>query len=290
MLALALATLAGCAEAAGEGELDAAVADAAPGVDADPGAPDADPGPADAALADAAIADAAPGSPDARPTDASVADASVADARPPDASPPDAAPLVLHWEFQDGVAPTAAYAGTTDTQLFQNQPTTNFGAADSINVDGDEPWLSNKDVRGLVRWDVSAIPRTARVDSARVFLTVTNGGGATFTVRAMSTPWREREATWNERSAGVVWATAGGSGAADRAAATLATFAVPDPAVLAIELNAAGVAAVQAWIANPDANHGVMLSSDTGSLDGMDFHARDALGASNRPRLVVDLE
>jgi hypothetical protein len=278
MLALALAALAGCAEAAGDGEVDAA-ADAPSPSDADPGAPDADPGQPDAAPADAA-ADAAPGSPDA----------AVADARPPDASPPDAAPLVLHWEFQDGVAPTAAYAGTTDTQLFQNQPTTNFGAADSINVDGDEPWLSNKDVRGVVRWDTSAIPRTARVDSARIFLTVTNGGGATFTVRAMSTPWREREATWNERSAGVVWATAGGSGGADRAAASLATFAVPEPALVAIELNAAGVAAVQAWIANPDANHGVMFSSDTGAIDGMDFQARDAVGATGRPRLVVDLE
>jgi hypothetical protein len=287
MLALALAALAGCASAAGEGEVDAAAADAPSELDADPGAPDADPGVADAAEADATQADAAPASPDARPP----ADASLADARPPDASVPDAAPPVLHWEFQNGELPTASYAGTTDTYLFENQPTTNFGAVGTINVDTDEPWLTGKDVRGLLRWDVSAIPRAARVDSARIFLTVTNSGGATFTVRAMTTAWKEREATWNERSDGLAWATAGGGGATDRGAATVATFGAPDPAVVAIELNAAGVAAVQAWIANPDANHGIMLSSDNGlQLDGMDFHSRDAVGRTDRPRLVIDLE
>jgi hypothetical protein len=280
MLALVLAALAGCAEAAGDGEVDAAATDAPSPIDADPGAADADPGLADAA-ADAPAPDAAPGSPDA----------AVADARPPDAAVPDAAPPVLHWEFQDGMAPTASYAGTTDTYLFENQATTNFGAVGTINVDTDEPWLSGKDVRGLLRWDVSAIPRTARVDSARIFITVSNSGGATVTVRAMSTPWREREATWNERTAGVVWATAGGGGATDRAAATLASFGAPEPAVVAIELNAAGVAAVQAWIADPDANHGIMLSSDNGlQFDGIDFHSRDAVGRTDRPRLVIDLE
>jgi hypothetical protein len=287
MLALVLAALAGCAEAAGDGEVDAAVVDAPSPIDADPGAPDADPGAPDAAEADAADADAAPGSPDARPP----ADATIADARLPDAALPDAAPPVLHWEFQHGELPTPSYAGATDTYLFENQATTNFGAVGTINVDTDEPWLSGKDVRGLLRWDVSAIPRTARVDSARIFITVTNSGGATVTVRAMSTPWREREATWNERTAGVAWATAGGGGATDRGAATLATFVAPEPAVVAIELNAAGVAAVQAWIANPDVNQGVMFSSDNGlQLDGIDFHSRDAVGRTDRPRLVVDLE
>jgi hypothetical protein len=285
MLAAAVAALGACAEAAGDGDIDAGggALDAAP---VDAAAIDADPGVPDAADVDAApAADAAPGAPDA----------GIADARPPDARPdasvPDAPPPVRHWEFQDGVAPTESYAGTVDTHVFQNQPTTNFGASGTVNVDTDEPWLSGKDVRGLVRWDTAAIPRTARVDSARIFLTASNGGGATFTVRAMSAPWKEREATWNERAAGVAWEVAGGSGAADRGTATLATFGVPEPAVVAVELNAAGVAAVQAWIANPDANHGVMISSDNNlQIDGMDFHARDAVGRTDRPRLVIDLE
>src|SRR5262245_66085880 len=40
--------------------------------------------------------------------------------------------------FQDGVSPTASYAGTTDTSLKQVSPTTNFGNQTTLYVDGDD--------------------------------------------------------------------------------------------------------------------------------------------------------
>jgi hypothetical protein len=59
--------------------------------------------------------------------------------------------------------------------------------------------------------------------------------------------------------------------------------------VVTVPLGAVGVATVQAWIADPTANHGLMLQSDT-FLDGLDFHAREAATATDRPRLVIDLQ
>jgi hypothetical protein len=57
--------------------------------------------------------------------------------------------LLAVFNFQDGVYPDSSYTGTRDTQLKQDVPNTKFGSATSLNVDGDEPASSGKDVAAL---------------------------------------------------------------------------------------------------------------------------------------------
>src|SRR5687768_16706548 len=88
----------------------------------------------DTADADAAAGiDAAPGTPDG-PTGTPDGPSAPSDARGVDAFSGPAT-----FEFQDGAEPTAAYAGTRDTQLRESEPGTVFGSRTGIEMDGDSP-------------------------------------------------------------------------------------------------------------------------------------------------------
>ncbi|HET9933276.1 MAG TPA: hypothetical protein VFQ35_21375, partial [Polyangiaceae bacterium] len=65
--------------------------------------------------------------------------------------------------FQNGVAPSAAYAGTNDTSLKQASATTNFGSQTTLYVDGDDG--SGVDLSTLISWSLSGIPAGSVVQS-----------------------------------------------------------------------------------------------------------------------------
>src|SRR5262245_46415409 len=52
--------------------------------------------------------------------------------------------------FQDGVLPTSSYAGTQDASIKQANATTNFGAATTLEADGDDG--SGVDKSALMKW------------------------------------------------------------------------------------------------------------------------------------------
>jgi hypothetical protein len=58
--------------------------------------------------------------------------------------------------FQNGVLPTSAYAGNTDSSIKQATATQNYGAAVSLEADGDDG--SGVDKSALLRWTLSGIP------------------------------------------------------------------------------------------------------------------------------------
>ncbi|MFH0902806.1 MAG: DNRLRE domain-containing protein, partial [Pseudomonadota bacterium] len=107
--------------------------------------------------------------------------------------------------FQDGVAPTTSYAGTTDTTLSQTSPTSNYGTAKELIVDGDNPTGSTPGSMALVRWDVSAIPRGALASAASMVINVTRAANETYYIYDMSRPWKETEATWEVGATGQPW-------------------------------------------------------------------------------------
>ena len=65
---------------------------------------------------------------------------------------------IITDSFQEGVAPTAGYAGTTDTYMSSNAPTSNFGSSAMLLLDGDDPGGSGNDLASLLKWDISSIP------------------------------------------------------------------------------------------------------------------------------------
>ncbi len=175
--------------------------------------------------------------------------------------------------FQDGTAPAPTYAGTRDTFLSELNAAHPYGTNSKIQVDGDNPGGTGKELRALVRWDVAAIPPGSRIQTATLVLCVSSPSEPPYVLHAMRRAWSETDATWQTLSG-------------DRGAAVLG-FAVPSGLdELAFPLNADGVLLVQSWIDAPGSNFGLVVSAPNNS-HGMVAHSRDASEPGKRPKLVL---
>lgn len=177
--------------------------------------------------------------------------------------------------FQDGVN---SYAGTTDTYLRSATATTNYGAAStnySSSVSG-----------ALLRWDLSTIPTNAVVQSATLTLNVTDASKSSYELYQLKRNWSESSATWNNASTGTPWQVAGAKGANDRGTTVLGAITATTTGAKTITLNAAGLAAVQAWIQNPSANFGLTLQDYTGT-DSLAFQSSESGTVAARPKLEI---
>ena len=183
--------------------------------------------------------------------------------------------------FQDGLFPYVIYAGTSDTKISSGNATTNYGTEQTIDVDG------STDIAGLLKWDVSMIPTNSAVISAAIELNVTNTSQNDYEVYALQQAWDELSATWEQFAAGQSWFGPGANGGGDHGDVALGQLAAASNGLQRIELNEAGVAAVQAWISDPDANYGVILKDYLAS-DGLDFSTSESADATLRPKLIVN--
>lgn len=163
-----------------------------------------------------------------------------------------------------GEDPAADHMGVTnDTYLSQQNAGNNFGGADNIRIEMDHG------ERGLLRFDVGAIPPAATVLSARIrFFVETAAPGSTVSFHAVKEAWTEGTgddtsgvANFTLRTSLIPWSLPGASAPASIgpvlgtfSGATLGTLDVPLPASL-----------VQDWVTNPAGNFGVLLASDSGS-------------------------
>lgn len=180
--------------------------------------------------------------------------------------------LVVTGHFQDGLWPTPAYAGTSDTCVSGAEPLRVFGAADTLEADGDE--VEGKKIYALLKWDLSEIPASSVVRSVSITLHVTGtsqGGG--YHVYEARRPWVEAEAVW--------------AGFPGVARSPFGTVAPREKGTVAILLTPAGEAVVQSWIRNPSANHGFVIANDSND-DGFRFSARESSAPERRPRLTIE--
>ena len=113
--------------------------------------------------------------------------------------------------FQNGVAPSASYAGTSDTSLKQVAPTTNYANETTLYADGDDG--SGVDLSALIEWSLSGIPAGSVVQSASLTVRITNATSNTYNIYGMVRPWSESQATWQNATSSTPWATAGALGA-----------------------------------------------------------------------------
>lgn len=177
--------------------------------------------------------------------------------------------------FQVGVSPTPAYAGTRDTYISEDQPTTNFCSLPTLRVDGNDPPGTGRELRTLLQWDLSAIPAGSEVTSATITINVTNPTGGTYELYRISSPWEECQVTWNTRPSREM-TVRGPVGPASTGTHT-------------ITLNNDDVALVQSWVDGSTPNYGIMIvGSDV--PDGLAFDASEASPASNRPRLTITFD
>ena len=192
-------------------------------------------------------------------------------------SPP---PLTSTISFQNGAAPTASYAGMTDTYLEADDTDDNNGDKGACEVDGDigdEKWQA-------LRWDVSAIPPGSMIDEVTVTIEVTSATDAIgYYAYPLHRPWSEDDATWDEYDDGLDWQSGGASGAADRESTPVALWAPQSKGTHTVSLNPD---LVQAWLDFPSLNDGILLANPAND-DGLDFHSSEATTVTKRPKLTV---
>jgi hypothetical protein len=183
----------------------------------------------------------------------------------PDTSPP---PDTL-------IPPTTSdLVASADTWIDSFAPNTVFANDPRLLTDGGPPAVT------LMRFDLSGIATTAQVISAELHVFTTTDEGQTVTVFPVLEAWSETQATWNARSAGVLWSTAGAA-PPSRGTTAVAQFT---PNLENTEFTAAfDAATVQGWVSDPDSNLGIALTSV--AQDGVVLRTR--LSTNGKPFLRV---
>ena len=187
--------------------------------------------------------------------------------------------------FQQGVAPSAAYAGAADTTLSETNKTSTYGSSASVRVDGDDLPGTGLDLSALLSWNISSIPPGSINRLASITVNASNGTANAFPIYALRRAWSERYATWNNAASGVAWGAPGASAPADRGGTVLGTFAV-GLGSQTVTLNPDGVGVVQGWVDNPASNFGLIVA-DTQMDDGLLFASNNSATLASRPMLTV---
>lgn len=94
-----------------------------------------------------------------------------------------------------------------DTYLREDSASSNYGATNVLNLDDED----NRQLRPLLRFDLSTIPAGAAIQNATLFLSQKSESGNffPFNIYALTTSWVAMEATWNLAAIGRTW-TGGG--------------------------------------------------------------------------------
>ncbi len=186
-------------------------------------------------------------------------------------------------DFQNGISPTAGYAGQSDTTI-ANGPTP-LGRWEG-------PWLFVGQyplVASLISFDLAgAIPSDAIVRSAALAFHVVTGPSLTIDIRELLKPFSEATVDWGSTDGVTPWAIGGADGAADRGGvvATLPSGAAGD---VQLAMNPAGVAMVQGWVNGTRPNRGVRLENFDNGLR-VEIPSREWPVATERPGLVIVFE
>ncbi|HIJ11298.1 TPA: DNRLRE domain-containing protein, partial [Candidatus Woesearchaeota archaeon] len=168
---------------------------------------------------------------------------------------------------------------TDDSQISADNPTTNYGALTTINVDGSGPH-----VHGLIRFpnifgaSQGQVPLGAQIQTATITIECF-GTGHTMNAYRLLESWTESEVTWNERSTGTAWSDVGADGPGSRD-----TTAISWLCDSAGSKNYDMTSFVQSWSSgNP--NYGVVIT-DSGN-NGNDLYSNERATESERPLLTV---
>ncbi len=191
---------------------------------------------------------------------------------------------LLSLSFQDGVQPTAEYAGTRDAYLDQTYPQTNYGLDDELVADGDDGGF---EIASLLSWDISTMPAEAELQSAQITIAVSNESSDRYHFYRLLRSWEETAASWEAYGSNLLWQVAGADGIEDREGIVLASINASTTGEHVIDLNAEGIGVLQSWITGALLNHGFVISNGEAS-NGVDFASRESAATTDRPRLTLN--
>jgi hypothetical protein len=176
-----------------------------------------------------------------------------------------------------------------DTQITQDQHTTNFGTATTMYIGDYGTTINNK---ALVKPDLSIIPAATSVSAASLFLyqvaeDATNS--ATFSVYRLLRDWVESQATWDIWKTSNNWGTAGAANDTDRNPTVLASLSLSGTEANGSKewvFNSDGLSAVQGMISGSYSNYGFIVAS-TGTVCRHQMASSDHATSSYRPKIVI---
>jgi len=209
--------------------------------------------------------------PASRDSGAEMADGAVADAFPIDSR--SGGELVLVRVGERAGADIADV--TRDTTIEGETPAMNYGTRDMFRVD------MNPEELGLLYFDLSTVSETAQIETAElVLVSGANPSNGPMGVFEMLESWDEMTATFEQRSTGVPW-TSAGAGTGSRGDSPLTTFSSPiDDTEYAADLPAS---LVRRWVSNPETNFGVAIVAL--GADGGNYGSKERSTAGLRPEL-----
>jgi hypothetical protein len=198
-------------------------------------------------------------------------------------------------------------APAADTAILETEPDFNLGRQTDLPAGTLGPLAGTTRTRMLVRFDLSALPEGAIVQSAvfrcRVVKQPADPAASVFALYRMLKPWTEGrgdgiapggstaqpgETTWNERMAGAAaWSEPGGSPGEDFAATPSATERIESLATYDVEIGTAGMQDIADWLIAPGSNHGWiwLTESETTPKTARRFASREA--DADPPRLLL---
>jgi hypothetical protein len=178
-----------------------------------------------------------------------------------------------------------------DTYLQSISGTADFGKDVAIAV-GENNNATGRVTRGVIKFDLSAIPSNATIVSATLSLWTANDlsdNDRMLHVYRLKVPFDESQATWTQSAAGINWQGEGASGAEDRESFETGSIQIladePIGAQKQIPLSAA---MIQELVNGSFINNGFVILVDDESNDRFNYKSSDSSNVSNRPMLVIE--
>lgn len=180
------------------------------------------------------------------------------------------------YTFQEGVS---SYAGTSDTYIWDTNPTTNNGSATSMVVD-TATGVETDQRKSLLKFDISTIPSTCKVVSARLDLYI-NTEGQGFKFHRMLVDWTE-SSTYNSLTGGV------DNDGTDAAVEIDNQNGINLDTITGSVRNNMSVDTVQGWVNGTYSNYGWLIEQiNSATGDGVQFDTSEGATSGRRPLLTV---
>ncbi|MFU8847575.1 MAG: S8 family serine peptidase [Opitutales bacterium] len=189
-----------------------------------------------------------------------------------------------HW-FVTGIAGSSSSVSFTpvaDTYIFDQSTGTNYGTEPQISLNnrtGGAP-ASRAVLRGLLRFDLSAIPPGVAIESATLDFVQNNNVSGLVNIVEATASWGETTATWSNSNA-IFGTTSYGTASSGTAAGA---------SLPAIALNLAGLSKIQDWVNTPSNNYGFGIITDNngeGEANWLALRSREHPTSAHHPRLTV---
>jgi hypothetical protein len=181
------------------------------------------------------------------------------------------------YTFQEGIS---SYAGTSDTYIWDTNPTTNYGG-DATYVLDKAVGIETDQRKGLLKFDLSSIPTNFVVTGCKLEQYI-NTEGQGWTSYRMLVDWNE-SSTYNSLTTGVnddnVEASSTESSRNGVNLDTIQAVTARDNIL---------VSDCQAMITTPATNYGWLLeSTDITGGDGVQMGSSEAVTSTQRPKLTI---